>query len=926
MISSNIYNKKDSLLSEGNNPLKENAIEDFLDQQQNSNYLYSKKSDEELKEDDDFECLTNKEFQRAMQKLKNRGNNAVPPKKSASAYILFGKDKRGEILKRNPKTKVTEVVKEIAQSWSVLPKQEKQKYKEASKRDRERYEKELRTLESFSTNLKKPKKFENNPEMGALQVMQEIGKQWQAMTDDQKKYFSIKADKDKVRYLCEQKAFYDEVEKVGQTLGTTINEEGQVTIASTKCQLQRHNKKNILNQDLKQHQGEMSILQKRNSSDVTSQTQKLGNITKRQKTGIICQGSAKKLKDIKGFNSAPQQEDQDVDSCAKYQIGCQKTQIIRTISLVNENKPRRPKTAQIYFQEEFRETIKRRLPFLTEAQITGAINFRWENLSQNEKQPFEEISEQDKIRFEGECAMYKQSKFQGKSVILKLSHKNQPDTLNAIQINDDLLVFLEIKQKSIDNDKSDVTQNSVISGDSLPEKDLQVEIECSQTDLEQIEEKQDYDEQESYGNEIGDENQEQDSENGENLGFPKRSSSILQIKDSSTNGNGNFKIIIGNNIEDVSNSAKLEQSKVEREEVIVQGMPQLIANKPSTTNESSHQQLQLTSPHQQLLQNYQVVSGPFNSGQYIQQLQDGQQIIVSGNDLPQQSQTGIMERQIILDPSQNIYQNQQALIYHQNQSQYSNLMQIGPKIQFQPGNFIEEQLQPQLTYIIQQQGIPQSYSGTIMSTTDGSSVSGQQSQGPNQSQVKNPQIFQRGPQFQGNQHSGYVIQDMGGQFNYLQGKQSQIIMNPNQTGIQMISPFGQMEYQPYQNQHQQFIGLQSNNQIQQYNEQLMAQPGLGLSSQQILPTQFQLQHQLQLQQQLQGLQPPYSLQQYNQGYQLNLAGMPNVQGIYQENLTPSAGMHQDSPVQTDFNLQGQRQMAATQSATFARNSNHTPYR
>jgi len=27
-----------------------------------------------------------------MQKLKNRGNNAVPPKKSASAYILFGKD------------------------------------------------------------------------------------------------------------------------------------------------------------------------------------------------------------------------------------------------------------------------------------------------------------------------------------------------------------------------------------------------------------------------------------------------------------------------------------------------------------------------------------------------------------------------------------------------------------------------------------------------------------------------------------------------------------------------------------------------------------------------------------------------------------------------------------------------------------------
>ena len=27
-----------------------------------------------------------------MQKLKDRGTNAVPPKKSASAYILFGKE------------------------------------------------------------------------------------------------------------------------------------------------------------------------------------------------------------------------------------------------------------------------------------------------------------------------------------------------------------------------------------------------------------------------------------------------------------------------------------------------------------------------------------------------------------------------------------------------------------------------------------------------------------------------------------------------------------------------------------------------------------------------------------------------------------------------------------------------------------------
>ena len=37
------------------------------------------------------QSITNKEFYKAMHKLKERGTNAVPPKKPASAYIIFGK-------------------------------------------------------------------------------------------------------------------------------------------------------------------------------------------------------------------------------------------------------------------------------------------------------------------------------------------------------------------------------------------------------------------------------------------------------------------------------------------------------------------------------------------------------------------------------------------------------------------------------------------------------------------------------------------------------------------------------------------------------------------------------------------------------------------------------------------------------------------
>lgn len=49
---------------------------------------------------------------------------------------------------------------------------------------------------------------------------------------DEKLYFKQKADKDKLRYLKEQEAFYDEVEKIGQKVGTVTTKEGQIAVNS----------------------------------------------------------------------------------------------------------------------------------------------------------------------------------------------------------------------------------------------------------------------------------------------------------------------------------------------------------------------------------------------------------------------------------------------------------------------------------------------------------------------------------------------------------------------------------------------------------------------------------------------------------------------------------------------------------------------
>lgn len=107
-----------------------------IDYDQQNNLILQQLVEEEAPEE---RIISGKLFYKEMQKLKERGTSAVPPKKHASAYIMFQKEvsgvswllidvcgqKRPEILKRNPMAKVTEVVKEIAFCWGKMIKTDK---------------------------------------------------------------------------------------------------------------------------------------------------------------------------------------------------------------------------------------------------------------------------------------------------------------------------------------------------------------------------------------------------------------------------------------------------------------------------------------------------------------------------------------------------------------------------------------------------------------------------------------------------------------------------------------------------------------------------------------------------------------------------------------------------------------------------------
>lgn len=122
----------------------------------------------------------------------------VPLKKPQSAYVLFGNEQRIVISQKYKGLKVTEVVKMIAKEWQKLTKQQRQKYKDAAKRDKERFSQELAKLSRVNDQTllyQMPKKpltaymffvrqtrvrvAKEMPEIAPLDIMKEVGKEWQ---------------------------------------------------------------------------------------------------------------------------------------------------------------------------------------------------------------------------------------------------------------------------------------------------------------------------------------------------------------------------------------------------------------------------------------------------------------------------------------------------------------------------------------------------------------------------------------------------------------------------------------------------------------------------------------------------------------------------------------------------------------------------
>jgi hypothetical protein len=158
--------------------------------------------------------------------------------------------------------------------------------------------------------------------------------------------------------LDEQKAFYDEVERIGQKVGTVTTKEGQVAVAP---QHSSHGSDSSLmkNPRIKQ----VKTIEHSHSSSALLQKRKLPV------------GNAKHVQSPPSKRPKNGHEDRkpDVSNSSK-NSSVQASQNV-------EDKPKKPLSAYIYFSQEFREIIRMKFPFLTVAQIMKAVSYRWSSLT-----------------------------------------------------------------------------------------------------------------------------------------------------------------------------------------------------------------------------------------------------------------------------------------------------------------------------------------------------------------------------------------------------------------------------------------------------------------------------------------------------------------------------------------------------------------
>ena len=169
---------------------------------------------------------------------KRRKQRKAPdaPKKALTPYIIFSKEIRPRIKASVEQgTKVTEIVRIIAEKWAAMTDEEKAPYVKLAEEDKLRYSREMNAYDGplhvpvakkrghqnkapgapkramspflFFSNEKRGQIQAANPNMKITEVSAKLGEIWRDMTDEEKEPYVQKSREDRNRYHAQQDEF-----------------------------------------------------------------------------------------------------------------------------------------------------------------------------------------------------------------------------------------------------------------------------------------------------------------------------------------------------------------------------------------------------------------------------------------------------------------------------------------------------------------------------------------------------------------------------------------------------------------------------------------------------------------------------------------------------------------------------------------------
>ncbi|CAI2370029.1 unnamed protein product [Moneuplotes crassus] len=338
--------------------------------------------------EDSFKKRTLKAAHKVEDELDNNQTQTVQPLKRAwPAFFIFQQEQRAKTQEKNPNLSQKELVSKLGEMWRGLSENEKQPYNDQEKQDKARYlrEKEL-YMQAMKGSIwdkskqvrarkqrKRPKCAcspffyfhkqrrveieEENPTLDHKEIIDKLGAEWRALSDEQKKPFVELSKQDELRYEREKKEF-DAKETFSETIPSSM--QSKINLGNDQED----------NQDLSECAGE-------EDKEDESRPKEASQTVEKQSELPLAQDSTR----------------------------CDKDRVQRR----SKSGPKRPMSPFFQFSKNRMEQLKQQNPDLSIKEVTMLLAQEWRALTPEAKSQFEELAANDKERYEREKKELNQS-------------------------------------------------------------------------------------------------------------------------------------------------------------------------------------------------------------------------------------------------------------------------------------------------------------------------------------------------------------------------------------------------------------------------------------------------------------------------------------------------------------------------------------